>query len=118
MKILNKILLLSILISFIIGCINRPKETPIEGTNSIALNKQALNGIWAIGDDENASFRIKGDSMYFLEDTFPSFIEIDSDILITHYEGLITRDKIVKLDQDSLVLLNEIGDYIKLKRRK
>jgi hypothetical protein len=114
-----KLIAFCFLMVLLMGCANRSKETQqINFTEKQqAINKQDLNGIWAISEDENASFRIKGDSMYFLEDTFPCFIELRFDTLITYYDGLITKDKIIKLDQDSLVLFNEVNEYIRLKKR-
>lgn len=93
------------------------KETLKAKKYNQIIDRNLLNGIWAENEFENANFYIKKDSMYFVEDSSPCFIKISTDTLITYYDGLITYDKIIKLDKDSLILLNEVGEFIKLKRR-
>jgi hypothetical protein len=105
----------------ITSCINKENSENKNSTIKVeakSFDKALLDGIWAESEEENANFYIKNDSMYFIEETVPCFIELSRDTLITHYDGLITHDKIVKLDKDSLILYNEAGNYIKLKRRK
>ena len=82
------------------------------------FNISQLAGVWAENELENANFKIKGDSMYFLEyyDN-PAYVKIKNDTLLTHYDGFITSDVILKLTSDSLWLLNEVGDTIKLYKR-
>jgi hypothetical protein len=93
---------------------------PLENdTKKPEIDKNLLEGIWAESEDENANFWIKNDSMYFLEDyDNPSYIELRSDTLIANYETFNTIDIILKLTTDSLYLLNEVGDTIKLYKRK
>ncbi len=93
------------------------KEKAITKENLI--DKELLLGIWGEDIDENASFWIENDSMYFLEDQDnPAPIQVINDTLITDYEGFVTSDKIYTLTKDSLVLINEIGDTLRMVRIK
>ncbi|BDX37810.1 hypothetical protein CYCD_11650 [Tenuifilaceae bacterium CYCD] len=113
------LLIICLLLTYACSNIENTKNGRLRNeSENKTFDKHLLNGIWAESEDENANFYIKNDSMYFIEDPKPCFIELSNDTLITHYEGLSTFDKIIKLDKDSLVLLNEVGDFIKLKRRK
>lgn len=80
------------------------------------INKTDLEGIWAKDENTNAAFYIKSDSMYFIEGE-PVSYKLSKDTLITYYDGLVTRDLILSLTSDSLILINEIGDTITLYKR-
>ena len=77
-------------------------------TNEISLSIQALQGIRAENDEDNALFFTKSDSLYYVEDqTNPVKIQLNIDTL------LIMRDisvnfKILKLTKDSLWFTDEL----------
>ena len=121
------VLLISIL--FFFGCglkqesnssyiTKKDSETSINEKED--LNKELLTGVWGDDIDSNANFRIKNDSMYFLEEqNNPAPIQVIGDTLITDYgDGFVTTDKIYTLSNDSLVLINELGDTLRMVRIK
>jgi hypothetical protein len=83
------------------------------------INTAEINGIWAKNEDDNAVFWVENDSLYPLEHPDrPAKLEFKGDTLYTYYDGLTTKDIIIKLNSDSLVLLNEFDKIIKLYKRK
>lgn len=69
-----------------------------------AIDVSNIQGIWTNGQTDNATFRIKKDSIYYV-DNFKSFkYEISSDTLIIKFDGYNDVSKILKIDNDSLIL--------------
>ncbi|KAF0131864.1 MAG: hypothetical protein FD155_388 [Bacteroidetes bacterium] len=83
------------------------------------LDLKNLSGIWAENENENALFWILEDSMYSVEHLGEKVkINTHLDTLFVYYEGITTTYRVLKLDADSLVLLNEVSDTIRLHKRK
>lgn len=81
-------------------------------------NQNALiQGLWATSEDANASFRVKGDSLYFFEDPDPVLFEVKSDSFIYYLDGVKFYNKIIKLQSDSIVFI-ENDELIKLYNRE
>jgi len=94
------------------------QNTKINGEGH-QVEKSMIYGIWAENTEENANFWIKNDSVYFIEDLKnPISFEISNDTLIFYYDGVTTFDKILKQTDNSLILLNEFNEIIKLYKRK
>lgn len=108
------------IVGLVIICGCGPNKNPLKKDNSKKESSiytiQDMKGVWAENPDENASFRISSDTMFLLEGDFVKFT-INQDTLITFYDGLTTKDKIIKLASDSLTLVNQLGDTIELCRR-
>lgn len=83
------------------------------------IDAKYIEGVWAKNEKENALFEIKGDSIFYVEHPDnPVTYKIANDTFIIFYEGLTTRNRIIKLDADSFVFKTET-DYInRLYRRK
>ena len=70
-----------------------------------------LEGIWGQNIDENAEFFVKSDSLYPVEyQDSPIHIKISNDTLFRFLDDWIIPDKIIKLNSDSLILMNEFGE--------
>lgn len=83
------------------------------------LDLKNLSGIWAENENENALFWIVKDSMYSVEHLGEKVkIHTSWDTLIVYYEGITAKYIVLKLDSDSLILLNEVSDTIRLYKRK
>jgi len=83
------------------------------------INLKNLSGIWAESENENALFWIVKDSMYSVENLGEKVkIHTSWDTLIVYYEGITVKYVVLKLDSDSLILLNEVSDTIRLFKRK
>lgn len=123
---MNK-LFLFITAIFFFGCTLKQGQQPRQNTEGKEVvksehrkkdkNTGLLEGVWGYSIEENASFRIMKDSMYFLEDQQnPVPIIIKQDTLVTDFGGFTTSDIIQQLTNDSLILINELGDTLRLVR--
>lgn len=85
--------------------------------NDAVINKEMLYGVWAENDQDNALFEISGDSLRYTEfyDT-PYFYDLDGGFNI-HLNGYLSRNKILKIDKDSLLFESDMGEIIKLVKR-
>lgn len=90
-------------------------------TTAIAnlLSIEALQGVWAENEEENAIFYIKGDSLYYIEHQGnPIFIKLQGDILLMMGDVPV-HCKINKLTSDSLWYTDEFTEApTKLYKRK
>jgi len=94
------------------------KDTISKGKNrNTVINRELLYGVWAENDQDNALFEIQGDSLRYIEfsDT-PYFYDLDGGFNI-HLDGYISRNKVLKIDQDSLLLESNMGEIIKLVKK-
>ena len=82
-----------------------------------SMQKSLIQGLWAVSEDANASFRVKGDSLYYFEDPVPVFFEIKMDSFIYYVDGEKFFNKIVKLQSDSIVFI-ENGELMRLYNRE
>lgn len=99
--------------------INSNKILDAGSYSQIVINAHNIYGIWAESEEDNAILWISGDSMYYTEDQGnPLKYEIRNDSLIIFYDGLTTRNKILKLDTDSLVFKTEVDCIVRLYKRK
>jgi hypothetical protein len=90
------------------------------GTHSMHKDKKNyLQGVWAENPNDNALFQIVNDSIYYTEhmDT-PVSYKINGDTLIILYDGLTTKNLILKLDADNLVFRTEDNSINRLYKRK
>ena len=81
------------------------------------LETISIEGIWAENEFENAWFSIEKDSIYNVEHFEYSKYEFRNDSLIVFYDGFKSGELVLKLSMDSLWLLSQPGDTIKLYRR-
>lgn len=79
--------------------------------------KKSIQGLWAKSPDANMSFRVKGDSLFFFEDPNPIYFEIKQDSFVYYIDGEKSFNKILKLQSDSIVFI-ENGDIIRLYNRE
>lgn len=125
-----RVIILTICLAFFFACGLKEKqkcnkvvqeitETP-SIVNENAIDIKLLDGIWGENLNENANFKIENDSMFFLEDwDSPAPIQVVNDTLITDYgDGFLTYDKIYRITEDSLILINEFGDTLRSVRIK
>ncbi|UOY08519.1 hypothetical protein L0P88_08180 [Muricauda sp. SCSIO 64092] len=132
---MNKFFFLAIIISFL-SCNNKQaksniniEEDKIVQTNNDkqakpnfvidSIDKDLLNGIWAENEDDNALFEIEGDTIRYVEfyDT-PYLLRLEDKYLnILLDEDYISKNEVLKIDKDSLVLKSEDGETVRLKRR-
>jgi hypothetical protein len=107
-------IILFLLSIFILGCSSHNRnQDDKKSTTTLIYSISDFKGVWTKNINKNAEFEIRNDTMYLLEGK-PVRFEVHRDTLITHYEGMITKDKILKLSTDSLILLNELGLKISL----
>jgi hypothetical protein len=92
---------------------DRPEAITQDSGNQNSL----IQGLWATSEDANASFRVKGDSLYFFEDSGSVLFEVKSDSFIYYLDGVKFYNKILKLQSDSIVFI-ENGELIKLYNRE
>jgi len=103
-----------IIFAFLLSCQqNKPQQNVINEQNKRAeITSMLLDGTWKKNINENASFRIKNDTMYFLEGGGINY-KISNDTMISFFGKNRINDVILKLDADSLILLNEFNDTLK-----
>jgi len=83
------------------------------------IDRSLLNGIWAENTEDNALFEIYGDSIRYVEFYNKSYLLILEGKLmnIVLDKGYISKNKILKVDQDSLILRSDYGEIVRLIRR-
>ncbi len=95
------------------------EETFEETKSQQEFDKSLLNGIWGANEEDNAFYRIKGDSVYYLDaPNVGYYVEMRNNSLIYHLDGVKPDFKIIKLTKDSLVMKNFVGDIIRLHNRQ
>lgn len=85
--------------------------------NDLVINKEMLIGVWGENEHGNALFEIDSDSIRYVEfyET-PYTYDLNSGLNI-HLDGYISKNKIIKLTQDSLIIESSMEEVIRLKRR-
>lgn len=74
------------------------------------FTKEDIKGIWTSGETENASFRIDEDSILFVDSYEYLKYEFRNDTLIYMEDNIpFFKARVIKADEDSLVLSNEDG---------
>lgn len=101
-----------VLLTFVLGCNNSKKEKV-----SLTENKKAkamLEGIWLDEDEENVTFRIKGDTVYYPDSTSqPVMFKIIGDTMF-FYGNSVSKYPILKQSAHIFEFRNQNGDIIKL----
>lgn len=101
-----------ILVLFILSCNNSKKESV-----SVLENKKAmamLEGIWLDEDEENVTFKIKGDTVYYPDSTTqPVKFKIIGDTML-FYGNSISKYPILKQTAHVFEFKNQNGDIVKL----
>jgi len=106
MKRLTTILLFA---AVLVGC-NRQGSTPAESKEA----KQMLQGVWMDAEGGDASFRVKGDTIFYSDTTsMPSYFRIIGDSLVL---GSGTSYGIVKQSPHVFWFTNQNGDIVKLQK--
>lgn len=116
---IKNVVLVGLIISLTIGCSHKSSSQGDAKLNvaSETNGKREIQGAWATSDTANISFRVKGDSLYFFEDPNPVFFDIRKDSFIYYLSGEKYFNRIIKLDSDSIVFI-ENGETIRLSKRK
>jgi hypothetical protein len=84
-------------------------ETQYSGTQPL-FTKEDIKGVWTSGETENASFRIDEDSILFVDAYEYLKYEFRNDTLIYIEDNVpFFKTRVIKADEDSLVLSNEDG---------
>jgi hypothetical protein len=76
-----------------------------------------LQGTWAPGINENATFTIKGQKLFYFEDPEPVSFFLTNDTMNLMIDGEYFQNVILKLDVDSLVFQQVEGDLYRLYNR-
>jgi hypothetical protein len=98
--------------------VNNSRDT-IVTDNAMNIDLKNIEGIWAKNEQENALFQIKGDSIFYLEHPESKVTyETNKDTFIIFYDGLTTKNKILKLDTDSFIFETEVNYINRLYKRK
>lgn len=116
MKFFKKGVWLVLLINF--GCSSKQHQESSElnqSSKTVDIRKD-IQGVWATSDTANISFKVRGDSLYFFEDPNPVFFDIRKDSFIYFLSGEKYFNKILKIDKDSIVFI-ENGETIRLYKR-
>ncbi|MBX9781005.1 MAG: hypothetical protein K2X26_11720 [Chitinophagaceae bacterium] len=82
-------------------------STLINNQNDNNLNKSIL-GIWTDGTTDNATFDIREDSIYYVDQLKTYKYFIDKDTIQINYSDLIYKAKI-EIRNDTLMFINEDG---------
>lgn len=106
------LLLAFILLLLVLGCNNSRK--PELSLNDNKKAKAMLEGIWLDADEENITFRIKGDTVYYPDSiSQPVMFRIIGDTMI-FYGNSISKYPIVKQGEYIFEFKNQNGDIVKL----
>ncbi|QNL20549.1 hypothetical protein HZR84_00810 [Hyphobacterium sp. CCMP332] len=117
------LLIVFCVIIFIIQCNsksqNQTKFNNQENQTDYQNFKSQLIGVWGEQGEENALFQISNDSIYYFDHMDnPLAYELKEGVLAINYSGQILKNKIVKLNSDTLQFINPSGEHIKLYKRK
>lgn len=108
------------------GSVNEPVSVTMEDVSANSYDKQfaLLQGIWALGKEENAEFTIEGDQVIYFDSGDEEankniHFKIRGDSLSINYDGaFVVTDFIRKLTKDSLVLYGKNRGVTRLIRIK
>lgn len=79
--------------------------------------KITLQGIWAANKTTNIAFEIKGDSLFYFEDSNPVSFQVKNDVFQLTIEDELCEFQILKLTKDSFITV-EYDEIKKLYKRK
>lgn len=109
----TKYIALAFALLSIVGCGggHKPADASVEeDTNA----KKELQGVWVNEDGEDATFRIKGDSVYFPDTTSaPAYFRVERDTFVL-LGANVTKYPIVKRTPHLFVFTNQNGERIRL----
>jgi hypothetical protein len=111
---------LGFIVSLSLGCSfrsNNQENVEVNDTLKVADRRKEIQGLWAVSGTSNISFRVKGDSLFFFEDPNPVYFDIRQDSFSYYLSGDLYFNKILKLNSDSIVFI-ENGETIRLYKRK
>ena len=78
-----------------------------------------MQGVWSENLNENALFYIEGDSIYYLDSQDkPLLLTIKGSFFSITFNGYLSKNKIIKLTNDSLIYKTQENDFIRLIRVK
>ena len=111
---MKRTLLLLFTLTIQISCIHRTidnQDKSMIKNGNIEYTIDSLQGFWSVSDDENISFIIKNDSIYFFDHlNTPLPIRVNDDSLIIHYGSFVSSDKIIHASSNELILVNFEND--------
>lgn len=120
-----KIYLVAISCLFLLGC--KQKQATRQENNNFKETKSSpviapisLEGVWAESEEDNALFKIKGDSIYDVDSEYIEgvYFEIKKDTMKIYYEeGEIGIHYILKKSSDSLIYKNVDDSVMSLYKR-
>lgn len=97
---------------FVLGCSNSKKDVVTVAENKKA--KAMLEGIWLDEDEENVTFKIKGDTVYYPDSTSqPVMFKIIGDTMF-FYGNSVSKYPILKQSPHIFEFKNQNGDVVKL----
>lgn len=101
-----------VLLLFVLSCKNSKRPEISLDDNKKA--KAMLEGIWLDADEENITFRIKGDTVYYPDSiSQPVMFRIIGDTMI-FYGNSVSKYPIVKQSEHIFEFKNQNGDIVKL----
>jgi hypothetical protein len=103
---------LGFIVSLNLGCSFRPNNqgnSKVSDTLKVADRRNEIQGLWAVSDTSNI--------LFFFEDPKPVYFDIRQDSFIYYLSSELYFNKILKLNSDSIVFI-ENGETIRLYKRK
>lgn len=88
------------------------------GTVNYQGKNLSYDGIWAESEEENALFKIKGDTVINVEHGDKMPFKAVNDTLIIDYDGVLGKYLILRHTADSLILENEDKSITRLYNRR
>lgn len=89
---------------------NKSQTKSSAAVPSSGLTKEDIKGVWTSGETENASVSIEEDSILFVDTYTYVRYELRDDTLLYIEDSVpFFKSKVIKADEDSLVLSNEDG---------
>lgn len=97
-----------------VDIISSTKKNSTLNPNNIekeVFNKSFLIGIWAEKKEDDAWFWIQKDSIVFVEhpESYYGYDLIEDTLLVFLYDGDVSKSKVLKLTNDSLILKSNYG---------
>lgn len=97
----------------VVSCGKSDKRTAVQ-TEEDTKAKAMLEGVWLDADENNVTFRVKGDTVFYPDSTSqPVAFKIISDTMIL-YGGRTTKYQIVRQAPHLFEFKNQNGDIVKL----
>ena len=103
-----------LLLSVIVFCGCSEKNTNNRESEEDNASKQLLQGVWLNEDDEEAAFRVKGDTIYYPDMTsLPVYFSIIDDTLVLSGTN-VAKYPIVKHTEHLFQFQNQNGEVVRL----